>query len=151
VLVATSWLLAFGIAAAQAPNREKQLITIKLVNGKTGCPIWWRGLAFVRIGNAITANKEFSDKRTNLVGEAKVDVTGANPPEVEIHADFISRDCRDRVPITTPPPRRLYEIEEIRKKGVVSDNFCGGPTRVPKPGVLVIYVIPMNLRELWNL
>jgi hypothetical protein len=150
VLVA-SWLLAFGIAAAQAPNSEKQRITIKLVNGKTDRPVWWRGLAYVRVGDAITANKGFSDKRTNLIGEANVDVTGANPPKVEVNADFISRDCRDRVPITSPLPLRLYEIDEIRKKGVVSDNFCGGPTRVPKPGVLVIYVIPMTLRELWNM
>jgi len=37
---------------------------------------------------------ERASKRTNFHGEVKVDVTGANPPEVKVWVDFISRDCR---------------------------------------------------------
>jgi hypothetical protein len=138
----------FNPGTAQTPPTIKQKITIKLLNGKTGRPVWWRGLASVRVGSMIgRTDCAAVDKRTNLVGEAEVDVTNANPPQVTIGADFISRDCR-YTPQTQSRPL-IYSIDEIQAKGVVSDNFCGGPRRAPKPGVLMIYVIPSTLRELW--
>jgi hypothetical protein len=124
-------------------------ITIKLLNGKTGRPVWWRGLAYVRVGNAIgRTDLDSLSKRTNLLGEAEVNVSDADPPLVEIGVDFISRDCRYAPKASVQP--LIYSIYEIRAKGVVSDNYCGGPKRGPKPGVLMIYVIPSTFWELWN-
>jgi hypothetical protein len=141
-------LFAFSGETAQTPAPAKRTIRIKLLNGKTGRPVWWRGLVSVRIGSAINRSDLCAvDKRTNLVGEAEVDVTDANPPQVFVGADFISRDCRYG-PQTESPP--AYSIDEIRLKGIVSENNCGGPRRAAKPGVLMIYVIPSTLRELWN-
>jgi hypothetical protein len=147
-VTATILLLAFSSGTAQTPLPVKQKITIKLLNGKTGRPVWWRGLASVRVGSMIgRADCAAIDKRTDLVGEAKVDVTNANPREITIGADFISRDCRYTPQSQARSP--IYSIDEIQAKGIVSDNYCGGPRRAPKPGVLMIYVIPSTLRELW--
>jgi hypothetical protein len=143
------FLFAFSFAAAQTPSTTKQRITVKLLNGNTGRPVWWRGLASVRVGSAI--NRTDLDpviKRTNLVGEAEVEVTNANPPQIEVGADFISRDCRYGP--QSGSQSLIYSIDEIRAKGIVSENYCGGPRRAAKPGVLMIYVIPSTLRELWN-
>ena len=105
--------------------------------------MWWRGLAYVSVGS-----RESVDKRTNLLGEARVDVTNADPPQVAVGVDFISRDCR----YADKSQTRLltYSIDEIRSKGIVSDNYCGTARRDPKPGVLMIYAIPLTNRELWN-
>jgi hypothetical protein len=147
-VAATILLLAFNSGTAQAPPRVKQNITIKLLNGKSGRPVWWRGLATVRVGSMIgRVDCAPLDKRTNLVGEAKVDVTNADPPQVAIGADFITRDCRYAP--QSQARSLIYSIDEIRAKGIVSDNYCGAPKRAPKPGVLMIYVIPSTLRELW--
>jgi hypothetical protein len=141
-------LFTFNPGTAQTPPIIKQKITIKLLNGKRGRPVWWRGMASVRVGSMICRTDCAAvDKRTNLAGEAKVDVTNANPRQITIGADFISRDCR-----FTPQSQArslIYSIDEIQAKGIVSDNYCGGPKRSPKPGVLIIYVIPSTLRELW--
>jgi hypothetical protein len=149
IVPAVILLFAFNLGTAQTSTTTKQAITIKLLNGKTGRPVWWRGLAYVRVGRAINRRDlDPIDKRTNLVGEAKVEVSDANPSQVEVEVDFISRDCR-----YSPQSQSnslIYSIDEIRAKGIVSENYCGGPKRAPKPGVLMIYVIPSTLRELWN-
>jgi hypothetical protein len=149
IVPAAILLFAFNLGTAQTSTTTKQAITIKLLNGKTGHPVWWRGLASVRVGSAINRRDlDPVDKRTNLLGEAKVEVSDASPPQVEVGVDFISRDCR-----YSPQSQSnslVYSIDEIRAKGIVSENYCGGPKRTPKPGVLMIYVIPSTLRELWN-
>jgi hypothetical protein len=143
LVVAAVLLLAFNFGTAQTPSAPKQRITIKLLNGKTGGPVGWRGLASVRVGNLETV-----DKRTNLLGQARVEVTNADPAQVEIVPAFVSRDCRYAEKSQTRP--LSYLIDEIRSKGIVSENYCGSAKRVPKPGVLMIYVIPMTNRELWS-
>ena len=148
VISASVFLFAFSFGAVQISSTPKQKITIKLLNGRTGHAVWWRGLATLRIGQAISRKELCAiDKRTNLLGEAQVDVTDANPRQIEIWADFISRDCRYN---SEAPAIHLYSIDEIQATGIVSENYCGGPRRSPKPGVLMIYVIPSTLRELWN-
>jgi hypothetical protein len=136
-------LFAFNLAIAQASPAVRQKITIKLLNGKTGRAVWWRGLASVRVGG-----RESVDRRTNLLGEAGVDVTNASPAQVEVIPAFVSHDCRFSEKSQTRP--LSYSVDEVRSKGIVSDNYCGTAKRDPKPGVLMIYVIPMTNRELWN-
>ena len=149
LIVATVFLLALNVGAAQMAPAGTQKITIQLLNGKTGRPLRWRGLASVRIGSMITRRDlDPIDKRANFSGTAQVDVTNANPPQIEVGVNFISRDCRYAPKSQSAPV--IYSIDEVRVKGIVSDNYCGGPKRSPKPGVLMIYVIPSTSRELWN-
>jgi len=147
--IACLMTLLFVAAQLAAPETQTQGITVKLLNGKTGRPVWWRGSAAVRFGKTLT-HRELSPiyKRTNLFGEADLDVTGADPPQVAVRPDFISRDCRFESGSQSESP--LYSIDEIRSKGIVSANYCGAPRRDPKPGVIMIYVVPSTLRELWN-
>jgi hypothetical protein len=142
-------LFAFNVGGAQTVSTMKQKITIKLLNGKTGRPLWWRGLASLRVGNMVN-HRDVNpiDKRTNLFGEAEVDVTDASPPQIEIGVNFISRDCRYEP--QSQSHSLIYSIDEILTKGIVSDNYCGGSRRAPKPGLLMIYVIPSTTRELWS-
>jgi hypothetical protein len=152
LLIATLALVGpyFDSSAQQNPNPPKQTITLKLVNGNTGHAVWWLGKAAVRIGDAIKpGDRGWLPITTNLAGEAKVDVTKANPAQLEAEVNYITRDCRHSS--ASQPQPVIYSIDEIRTRGVMSDNYCGGPRQAPKPGVLVIYVIPMTLRELWNL
>jgi len=149
LIVATIFLLALNVGAAQTTPSGRQRITIQLLNGKTGQPLRWRALASVRIGSMITRRDlDPIDKRANLSGKAQVDVTNANPAQIEVGVNFISRDCRYAPQAQSAPV--IYSIDDVRVKGIVSDNYCGGPKRSPKPGVLMIYVIPSTSRELWN-
>jgi hypothetical protein len=143
IVAAVVLLFAFNPEIAQTAPVLKEKITIKLLNGKTGRVVWWRGLAYVSVGK-----RESVDKRTNLRGEARVDVTSADPPQIAVGVDFISRDCRYADKSQTRP--LSYSIDEVRSKGIVSDNYCGPAKRDPKPGFLMIYVIPLTNRELWN-
>ena len=143
IVAATILLYAFNSGTTQTSPTANQRITIKLLNGKTGRPVWWRGLASVSVGSLNSV-----DKRTNLLGEARVNVTDAHPPQVEVVVAFISRDCRYASESQVRP--LTYSIDEIRAKGIVSDNYCGGARRAPKPGMLMIYVVPMTNRELWE-
>jgi len=128
----------------------QQAITLKLVNGKTGHAVWWLGKAAVRLGDARKSpNEGWLPITTNLLGQSEIDVSKANPAQIEVVVDYISRDCRYSSP--SQPQVVVYSIDDIRAKGVVSENHCGGPAQAPRPGVLVIYVIPMSLRELWHL
>jgi hypothetical protein len=151
-LIATLTLLApcLDAFARQHAKPPKQTITLKLVSGNTGHSVWWLGKAAVRIGSAIKPGDQgWLPITTNLVGEAKVDVTNADPAQLEAEVNYITRDCRYSSTSQSQPV--MYSIDEIRTRGIVSDNYCGGPKQAPKPGVLVVYVIPMTLRELWNL
>lgn len=151
-LIATLSLLgpSYDVSARQHSAPQKQSITLKLVNGNTGHSVWWLSRAGVRIGDAIKpGDKGWLPITTNLVGEARIDVTNANPAQLEAEVNYISRDCRYSSASLSQPA--IYSIDEIQTKGVMSDNYCGGPRQAPKPGTLVIYVIPMTLRELWNL
>jgi hypothetical protein len=152
--------LALSFVYAQSP--VKRSITIKLLNGKTGRPIWWRGSPYIFVGEAINegaSNLEARAKVTNFLGEVKIDVTGAHPPLVKVWVDFISRDCRFSQSQAQPKSFTYsgstlqalptYSIEEITTKGVVSENYCSAAKRPAKPGVLMIYVVPASLRELW--
>jgi hypothetical protein len=150
-LIVAIFLLALNVGAAQAQTAPAgtQRITIQLLNGKTGQPLRWRALASVRIGSMITRRDlDPIDKRANLSGKAQVDVTNANPAQIEVGVNFISRDCRYAPQAQSAPV--IYSIDDVRVKGIVSDNYCGGPKRSPEPGVLMIYVIPSTSRELWN-
>jgi hypothetical protein len=115
------------------------------VNGKTGRSVW-NVVAYASVGKAIhtIARDGIMPKghHTNIFGEARVDVTDADPPRLRVSVDFISDGCGD--------PTEEYSIEEIERHGLAGANDCSAVKVKRKPGVLVIYVIPMTLKESWN-
>jgi hypothetical protein len=70
----------------------------------------------------------------------RVDVSHADIPTILVSEDFVSCSGGGR-----------YSIEEIIAHGIVSQNDCGKARRQPKPGILVIYVVPMSIKELWEM
>jgi len=139
-----------------------QKITVRIRNGKTGLPIWVAS-PYVFLGKTDPQNFEKSHRRTELWNDAHVDVTGVNPPEVRIWEDFINRDCRfgdkdrgDKFRTfdfggNTLNGTDVYDLNIILKTGIVAQNNCSAKTQKPEPGVLTIYVIPLTLKELWNI
>jgi len=136
-------LLQGAVPTAHSGPTAPRHITLRLVNGKSGLPVWWLGSPHVSVGS----NKVPIRRRTNLLGEETIDVTAADQPTISVWVDFIDKDCRSkdfsRVPNT-------YSLTDILKTGVVSPNYCGSSKTQPKPGVLVIYVTPATFRELWD-
>jgi len=115
-------------------------ITIKVLNGKTGKPVW-------RESPNIWIDKEPSiNPYTNLHGKAKIKVS-SRATQLWITPDF-GHECRwkdgDSTKTTVP-----YSIAEILRTGVVSQNFCGAATIAPIPGVLLFYELPSTWQELW--
>ncbi len=143
-------------------SEKKQKITVKIRNGKTGLPVWVAS-PYVFLGRIAPQDFEKSHRRTELWNDAHVDVTGVNPPEVRIWEDFISRDCRfddkdkaDKFRTfdsggNTLNGTDVYDLNMILKTGIVTPNHCSAKTQKPEPGVLTIYVIPLTLKELWNI
>ena len=115
-------------------------ITIKVLNGKTGKPVW-------RESPNIWVDKEPSiNPYTNLHGKAKIKVSN-RATQLWMTPDF-GHECRWKDDPSTKT-RFPYSIAEILRTGVVSQNFCGAAAIAPIPGVLVFYELPSTWRELW--
>ena len=115
-------------------------ITIKVLNGKTGKPVW-------RESPNIWIDKEPSiNPYTNLHGKATIKVS-SSAAQLRITPDF-GHECRWKDG-DSAKMRVSYSIAEILRTGVVSQNFCGAATIAPTPGVLVFYELPSTWRERW--
>jgi hypothetical protein len=150
VLVAVLFGCMFGLPASELPASlpaSAKTIKVKILNGKTGLPVWWLASPFVYVGSS-TAQVA---KRGNLLGEATIDVSQADSPVVRVWVDYIDRDCRVTPGANEPRVEEIqYSIPEIETKGIVSPNLCGTKRRKPAPGILSIYVIPATFKELWD-
>lgn len=139
--LAITMLLCHYPLALTAQRAATVSIIIKVLNGKTGKPVW-------RESPNIWIDKDaLIDPYTNLLGKAKIKVS-SNAAQLWITPDF-GHECRwkdgDNSKMTVS-----YSIAEILRTGVVSQNFCGAGTIAPTPGVLVFYELPSTWRELWN-
>ena len=110
------------------------LITIKVLNGKSGKPVW-RESPNVYIDNS----NNNVNPRTDRHGVAKLRVP-VNGQRIRVSPNW-GHECR---PVATLP---AYSIAEILQKGVVAENSCGAATINPMPGVLVFYELPSTWWE----
>jgi hypothetical protein len=124
---------------AGAPSFQSQkFITVRTINAHTDVPVWWRSSPTICVGSATYDACIY--KKGNLFGDVRVDVSHADIPTIRVGEDFVSCGGGGE-----------YSIDEIISHGVVSENDCGKAKRQPKPGVLVIYVVPMSFKELWKM
>jgi hypothetical protein len=138
---------------------QRQQIVVKIRNAQTGLPVWLAS-PYVFLGKTEPARFPESHRKTRLWNDAHVGVDGASPREARVWIDFLRRDCRyadggsqfrtfDLVGNTlndTP----AYSLDTILSEGIVAPNFCTSRTQRPEPGVLTIYVIPENFKDLWD-
>jgi hypothetical protein len=120
-----------GLAAQETTTVS---ITVKVLNGKTGKPVWRE------------SPNIWIDKEPHINPYTKIKVS-SSATQLWITPDF-GHECRwkdgDSTKMTVS-----YSIVEILRTGVVSQNFCGAPPIAPAPGVLVFYELPSTWRERW--
>jgi hypothetical protein len=124
--------------ATSAASPSQQFITVRTVNAHTDIPVWWRSSPIICVGSA--RYDACIAQKGNLFGDVRVDVSHADINTITVTEDFVS--CSGGA---------TYSIDEIISHGIVSENDCGKANRQPKPGVLVIYAIPMSFKELWEM
>lgn len=138
--------VAAALYSAQAPsaNDAAQVITVRLLNGKTGKPIKndrpniWFGDAKDPINPHISSN-----------GEAVVSVNDAQFQELRVAPNQYA-DCRFKGDSLAGISVK-YSLKEIVTTGVVSANICGKDRVEPTPRVLVLYARPMTFLEILRL
>jgi hypothetical protein len=138
--LAIAVLCCYYPLALAAQEATTVSITIEVLNGKTGMPVW-------RESPNIWIDKEPSiNPYTSIHGKTKIKVS-SSATQLRITPDF-GHECRWKDgPITQLT--LSYSIAEILRIGVVSQNFCGATTIAPTPGVLVFYELPSTWRERW--
>lgn len=137
---AVALLCCYYPLALGAQEATTASITIRVLNGKTGKPVW-------RESPNIWIDKEPSiNPYTNLHGKAKIKVSHRDA-QLRITPNF-GHECRWKDGLNTNP-MLSYSIAEILHTGVVSQNLCGAVAVAPTPGVLVFYELPSTWRERW--
>ena len=144
-LLAALNLLSCTRAGAQPQSNEPRptRIVLKILNGKTGWPIWAE-LPNVWIG-AATSPLDPSLK-TNWRGEIKLNVPTIGPRELRFLPNWYA-DCRsfgDQI----VGSKLKYSVDEILENGIVAENVCGKKRAKPTPGVLILYVRPRTWLEI---
>jgi hypothetical protein len=133
--------LAPALQQAEPSSAAAVSITIKVLNGKTGKPVW-------RESPNIWVDKlPHINPYTSLRGVAKIRVAG-DAALLTITPDW-GHECRSN----GDPSAKVeisYSVTEIIRTGVVGQNFCGVARVPPTPGILVLYELPSTWRERWN-
>jgi hypothetical protein len=152
--------VSFAQQSTAVNRNQRQQIIVKIRNAKTGLPIWIAS-PYVFLGKTDPQRYEQNYRRTQLWGDAHVDVAGVNPREVRVWIDYLHQDCRyseadykkflvfDFGGITLNSTD-TYNLDTILSTGIVAHNYCNARTQKPEPGVLTIYVIPESFKELWE-
>jgi hypothetical protein len=133
-----------GLLFARQKKADPNTIILKLVDGRTGFPIW-RENPNIWLGDASIGGNPW----TNWKGEIVAEVRNATPRTIRFLPNWYA-DCRYKGDVTTGAAVE-YSIEEIQEVGVVGKNVCGKRHASPVPGVLLLYVRGRTLREKWEL
>lgn len=113
-------------AAAQAPKQIK----IRIVNAQTNKPVTNERLNVLLRADQIG----FTVMPTDKNGFVLVDTTGASI--LRVLSNFYA-DCRPRAELYTN-----YELAAVQVSGITAGNLCSAAHPAPKPGELLLYVIP---------
>lgn len=131
------------LSVAQQPTAQDtkaQLITIRVLNGKTGKPVKDE-TPVVLIGSV----RDFVKPVTDSNGEIHVPI---GPEHLGTLMWFPNHywDCRYGHRQHSNP-RTLYLRDEIISKGIVAENSCGKAHAISVPGTIVIYVRNLTFWE----
>jgi hypothetical protein len=134
--IAVVLLSLLVVCPAQQTGVSSGKIILRMLNGKTGKPIWRHDVTNIWLGDA----KQFSLQRTDAKGEIVIvmDIGNIHPFEIGVMPSTYA-DCRFKGDQTSGRLVR-YSLDDIISKGVVGENLCGKTRVSPTPGVLVVYV-----------
>ncbi len=127
-LVTSHWTLSQQ--ASPPPSQTAHKIRIRVLNAQTNKPVTNERLNV----SLHTDQVGFTVMPTDKNGVILVDTGDATI--VHILANFYA-DCRSRGELYTN-----YSLDTIRSTGVTAGNLCSKASPAPKPGDLVLFVIP---------
>lgn len=140
-LVAATLLTGFCLAQNSPVTSGTTTVTVRLLNGRNGKPIK-DDTPNIWVGNAARPNNPL----TNSHGDVLVQIDVPQPQEtIRVLSNWYA-DCRfegDR----DDGMHVNYSLDEVLRKGVVSENVCGKRSVEPIPGVLVLFVRPRTFWE----
>lgn len=124
-----------------APPSPTVFITIVVLNGTNGRPVWRES------PNIWVDDEERLNPKTDLLGKTRIEIS-SRANQIMISPNW-GHECRggDNPQATTAIS---YSVAEVLRSGVVTLNLCGKSTSKPKPGVLIFYERPSTFKELWN-
>jgi len=143
-LIAATVITGFYPAQHSGTDDATQIITVRLINGKTGKPMR-NDTPNIWLGDA----KNPINLHPNSNGEAVVKVNDAQLQAVRVLPDLYA-DCRFKGD-SIAGLNVKYSLEEIITTGVVSANVCGKNRVDPTPRVFILYVRPRTFMERWRL
>lgn len=125
------YLLTMALICLSSGAVAAQLITVQLLDGKSGKPI-----AKARVDISLGDDKasHVLELTTNSQGEVQFEASGAQTFEVH-QIGFAS--CDEQPPGSKP---RDYMVEKIIEAGLVSANRCGRIRGERKKGLLLFFV-----------
>jgi hypothetical protein len=134
-------LVLIGGLVATPQTSHKVSITILVLNGANGRPVWGES------PNIWVDDESRLNPRTNLLGKTKIYVS-SDVNEIKISPNW-GHECRGG---DNPQARTdiRYSVAEVLRTGVVTLNLCGKSTRKPEPGVLIFYERPSTWKERWD-
>ena len=139
-------LLCYPVHQIEPPKAVLKTITLRILNGRSGKPV---RNEFPNIWVAAATFHLVPAPRTDSKGEVVVDITEAQPYEIRVSPNYYV-DCRFKGDQIIGADIK-YSLGDVISTGVVADNLCGTSHVLPTPGVLVLYVRPRTLKELWEL
>jgi len=156
------------LAQAADDHPRAQIVDIKLVNGRNGHPMSnshvnvWVG-AKRKSAMVIPTDKDGIARLRLTDNEDEVDLRmsekhiGDNvvigpivkyDDKFSVNVPFVI--CRPNVRDYSWLATTNISTKELLLQGIVWANTCGKTTASPKPGELVIFVRPLNWREMWK-
>lgn len=148
------WMAALA-AAAQLCAQSSRVITLRMLDGKTGQPIEKPDF-LIQINHQPTQHADWVHEGQD--GSSQLTLP-AEATEVLVRAKYdlsmsVYVNCdtqRNRmIPPGSLPPDKWYPVSDIVTSGVVAHNGCSkkdSDKLAPKPGEFVFYVRKMNWRE----
>jgi hypothetical protein len=147
-----------ALIATAGPIGNAQTLRVRLVNGSSGKPIA-NSYFNVWVGDQ---RKQAEPVPIDGGGNAVLMLTGSTAgggvqeaqarsatfpyaPEIKIQAGFVL--CQDKQQKYSWLHIRPYSTEEWVRVGIVTANTCGKAVAKPEPGLLTIFVRPLNFWE----
>ena len=123
------------VTLAQSPvKKQREFITLKVINGKTGRSVW-NTIPYVFIGEKLNGCRISIATRKSGIERTCLGRHVAPPLQFTFDGTTIQQE-------------NSYSIAQIKKAGIVTANYCGTAQAQPHPGILLIYVIQETFKQL---
>lgn len=125
-------ILALAAFASAQTTQTTPRISIRVINAQTNKPVTDERLNVSLHADRIGFTIMPTDK------DGAIAITPGNASIIHVLSNFYA-DCRPRAELYTN-----YSLDTVRGTGITAGNLCSGVHPAPKPGQLLLFVIPKN-------